>query len=310
MSKRDRKYKKVESVVGQYIRGGIRAEDLHSKYKKGRNRLPAFSEYDGIEVRDGRNNCGINFSTVGIADRTPNSYTTCDECDDRSAKAAPDGGGNRVTRKGKAKKAPGAACSSLSMDSDGARDRNRESGPKPEVEIGDPNLSSELPAFNVEGETSPESISPRSGHGKSALRRELRDLRHTSDANQRKIDQLLKRLNGLKLSITLLREEQQRLEHCKQIRSVNTNLLINMLRGRAENEGSLGPKARQRFEKERRIVQKLFDRFGELEEMKMKLEYENTRNLYAIKELKKENAQLAKIKIELSKELNLISDEL
>lgn len=136
------------------------------------------------------------------------------------------------------------------------------------------------------------------------LRLELDELKMISNSNESHIAWLLKKLNSLKVSTTLLNEEKQRLEHSRQIRTVNVQLLLNMLKGRCESEQKKRRSQLLQFERAAEIVETIFGRLARMEELKMILEYDNTRNLYVIREMKNEIAELEKAKRELSKKLN------
>lgn len=144
---------------------------------------------------------------------------------------------------------------------------------------------------------------------KSQLTLKLRELKKISNSNENRISKLLKKLNSLKLSLTLLKEEQQRLEHSRQVRTVNIDLLLNMLKKRYNSEEKIR-KNQLQCEKAIKIVEQIFNRFNRMEELKMKLEYENTRKLYAIKDIKNDIMKLEKTGKDLSKKFNHCDDNL
>lgn len=144
---------------------------------------------------------------------------------------------------------------------------------------------------------------------KSQLTSELRELKKISNSNENRISKLLKKLDSLKLSLTLLKEEQQRLEHSRQVRTVNVDLLLNMLRKRYDSEEKIR-KNQLQFEKAIKIIEQIFNRFNRMEELKMRLEYENTRKLYTIKDIKNDIMKLEKIGKDLSEKMNHCDDNL
>lgn len=144
---------------------------------------------------------------------------------------------------------------------------------------------------------------PDHGDEKSVLTMELKELKRISVSNETQITKMLNKLNQLRLSISLLSEERQRLEHSREIRTIGLKLLNNMIMGKYE-DGSSG--RREQYEREKQIIEKILEQLARLEKVKMKLEYENIRNLYTIKELKKENAELEKINADLHKEFNSV----
>ncbi|KAK7602490.1 hypothetical protein V9T40_008079 [Parthenolecanium corni] len=305
MVKRDAKYKHAKSVVGQYIKGRSKNAFTKSKY------LPADSSNlyalkackkchrDLHRQLTSMTTLSTSTSTTNLSQCTPHSYTTCDECTDAgSSWCSPPSPPPAI----RSKHPHYGGLHSIVAGSSAATQQKQPTRPKAFIEECGPDLlclnfsdmtkRRKPPAANLQEQ-------------RTRLATELQELKKVSAANEERISQLFKRLDSMKLSITLLNEEQQRLEHSKQIRSVNMRLLINMLRTRLENEHK-SKHNYPRFEAETRIIRRLFEKFATLEELKMKLEYENTRSLYTIKELKRENAKLEEKRKELARQIDII----
>lgn len=150
----------------------------------------------------------------------------------------------------------------------------------------------------------PNMVAVSSPDKKIKLTKRLDELTKISAENETQISAMIEELNRLKLSVSLLSEEQQKLEHSNEIRAIGLKLLNNMLKSRSKDSAEKPNCEYEQYEKERQIVEKILEQLARLEKVKMKLEYENIRNLCTIRELKKHNAQLEKIKADLLKELN------
>lgn len=271
MVKRDIKYQNVKSVVGQYIRG----------------RTPARGAISRPHRPQACHRCSLQQTSMTTSiSSTPTHgtpYSTCDECTDAGSWSSPHGRSNERHRGYR-----GPTYAGLQSIVAGRQ-------PKAFIEECGPDLL----CLNFSDPPRPAS------HQRSKLASELLELKKTSGANEERVATLFKRLDSLKLSMTLLNEEQQRLQHSKQIRAVNMRLLVNMLRSRLQNERK-SRHSFQRFDAETKIVRRLFEKFATLEELKLKLEYENTRSLYAIKELKRDNAKLQEQRKELARRMQVI----
>lgn len=110
---------------------------------------------------------------------------------------------------------------------------------------------------------------------------QISDLKKLSNSNVEKIAILRKKLK-------LSKEQQERSQYSKRIRNVNMRLLMDLLRNHYWNEGLAEEKIN--------AIRKLFDSVCDMEELKMALEYENTRMLYAIAELQRTNSALERMK--------------
>lgn len=243
--KRKLKYKFVKSIVGQYIKGRIRASDIFSKQKR---LVEACSTVPAKSIVFQA--CNANSSNEKRAKFVHRNIEVC---------------------------APDILC--LNFSSPGGR--------------GEPANCSGMPELNDK---------------KSVMMMELKELKRISASNETQIGKLLPKLNQLKLSISLLSEEQQRLEHSREIRTIGLKLLNNMLKGKynaADDKTQSGK--REQYEREKQIIEKILEQLARLEKVKMKLEYENIRSLYTIKELKKENTELEKIRADSLKELNFVA---
>jgi hypothetical protein len=128
----------------------------------------------------------------------------------------------------------------------------------------------------------------------SSLVAQIKELRKLSASNAERITKLSKKLNGLRLALTLSKETQQRLQHSRRMRDLNMRLLVSLLKDRDEKDGKVG-----RSEKKIQAIRNLFERLAEMEQLKMDLEYENMRSLYSIGELRMENATLEQTKNDL-----------
>lgn len=296
MVKHDAKHRHVKSVVGQ-IKGRTKDVFTESKY------LPTdTSDLYALEAcrKFNRNlrrqltsmtALSTSTSTTNLSQCTPHSYTTCDECTSASSSH----------HSPAILKYPSnyAGLHSI-VAGTSVTQQKQPNQPKAFIEECGPDLLC-LNFSDMPKRRKPPNLQEQ----RSRLITELQELKKVSTANEERISNLFKRLNSLKLSITLLNEEQQRLEHSKQIRTVNMRLLINMLRTKMESDHK-SKHNYHRFEAETKIIRRLFEKFATLEELKMKLEYENTRNLYAIKELKRENTKLEEKRKELARQIEII----
>lgn len=306
MVQRDAKYKHVKSVVGQYIRR--RTKDVFTKSKY------LHADPSDLYALEACKKCNRNLrrqltsmtalststSTTNLSQCTPHSYNTCDECTDAgSSWCSPPS-----PRPAALSKQPPnyAGLHSIVAGCSAATQQKQPTRPKAFIEECGPDLLC-LNFSDMPKRWKPPAASLQ--EQRSRLATELQELKKVSATNEERISRLFKRLNSLKLSITLLNEEQQRLEHSKQIRTVNMRLLINMLRTRLESEHK-SKHNYQRFEAETKIIRRLYEKFATLEELKMKLEYENIRSLYTIKELKRENAKLEEKRKELARQIDII----
>ncbi|XKL67699.1 hypothetical protein PGB90_003190 [Kerria lacca] len=306
------KYKSVKSVLGQYIRGQIKAEDVFSKSKRSISSDVSISDVDNNGIRN-------RFTKTTHSERTTNSYRTCNEreefekCNNFDSIGSTEKDMVCVSSKEKNFNCDTEKpINSITVKQNSYEKRvTKQEISHPNVEMRAQNLFC-LSSYDKKNSKKTNAITANSTFEKSIndkrceLMSELQELQKISSLNDNQISKLLQKLNSIKLSINLRKEEQQRLEHSRQIRFVNMELLLNMLRSRLENEHKTKT-ITEKFKNETEIIGKLFILFDRMEEVKMKLEYENTHNLYTIKELKEENVRLEKIKMEISKEINHVT---